>query len=300
MTAGADVGFENMAKTIAKRWRELTQEELEPFQKLAREDMVRYRREMEEYQQELVRQSRIGRERAAAEANEFEQRRAAEAAASALDASPTAPLDVSARHSGSYQYCSSTSFSRPSSVGLQEVLSALSSQHDLAPNALPSNQQGQAIYANAVLAHLDSLLQQEQQRQGSAPASSTSAADASSGGLGNAAASSASQVLMRQPWSLGSLPSAAPNMHNPMPWSMLGIQQQLQQSLLQRQQLEAISNATQVALLQHLLGLPSTGASTGTVSGGSRLSGHPPSPSSSENKGADESSSRDDAPGDQK
>lgn len=263
VNAGADVGFENMAKTIAKRWKELTPEELEPFQKLAREDMIRYRREMEEYQQELVRQSRIGREKAAAEASEFEQRRAAEVAAASVAAvSSTAPSD---------------SGSLPSALTL---------------NTLPSSQHDQAIYANAVLAHLDSLLQQH---QGNALASSPSAAEASSGGLVNAAASVVSQALVRQPWNLGSLPSAAPSLQNPLSWNLLGIQQH-QQSLLQQQQLEVISNAAQIYLLQNLLGLPSMGA----ASAGSRLSGHAQPPSSSDTQAEDESSNREDAFGEQK
>lgn len=61
----SSLGFESMAKTIAKRWRELSDEEKEPFKKKAQRDMERYRREMEDYQSALARKSREEREKAA-------------------------------------------------------------------------------------------------------------------------------------------------------------------------------------------------------------------------------------------
>ena len=42
------IGFENMAKLVARRWRELGPEDLAPYQKLAQNDMERYRVEMNE------------------------------------------------------------------------------------------------------------------------------------------------------------------------------------------------------------------------------------------------------------
>ena len=41
--------FASMAKTIAKRWKELGEEQREKYNVLAQEDLVRYRRQMEEY-----------------------------------------------------------------------------------------------------------------------------------------------------------------------------------------------------------------------------------------------------------
>jgi len=43
------IGFENLAKTIGRRWKSLNPSHLERFKVLAHEDMERYRREMEEY-----------------------------------------------------------------------------------------------------------------------------------------------------------------------------------------------------------------------------------------------------------
>ena len=44
------IGFENMAKTIGKRWKALSDEEMARYKKLAMEDMERYRRERDNYQ----------------------------------------------------------------------------------------------------------------------------------------------------------------------------------------------------------------------------------------------------------
>mmetsp|Transcript_1516 Transcript_1516/g.2371 ORF Transcript_1516/g.2371 Transcript_1516/m.2371 type:complete len:465 (-) Transcript_1516:411-1805(-) len=43
------IGFENLAKTIGRRWKSLNPSHLERFKVLAHEDMERYRREMDEY-----------------------------------------------------------------------------------------------------------------------------------------------------------------------------------------------------------------------------------------------------------
>lgn len=44
------IGFENMAKTIGKRWKALSEEEMARYKDLAKEDMKRYRRERDAYQ----------------------------------------------------------------------------------------------------------------------------------------------------------------------------------------------------------------------------------------------------------
>lgn len=46
----AKIGFENMAKSIGKRWRGLGPMELERYRKLAAVDMARYRTERDSYQ----------------------------------------------------------------------------------------------------------------------------------------------------------------------------------------------------------------------------------------------------------
>lgn len=61
------IGFEHMAKTIAKSWKQLAPEELEVYKALAKQDTERYNRETEEYQKELARRSREERERMARE-----------------------------------------------------------------------------------------------------------------------------------------------------------------------------------------------------------------------------------------
>jgi len=47
---GPKIGFENMAKTIGKRWKALSEEELARYKELAKEDMERYKVERDSYQ----------------------------------------------------------------------------------------------------------------------------------------------------------------------------------------------------------------------------------------------------------
>ena len=52
--AGEKIGFEKMAKTIGKHWKELPAAELESFKLSAQKDTERYRREMDAYHQDLA------------------------------------------------------------------------------------------------------------------------------------------------------------------------------------------------------------------------------------------------------
>lgn len=61
------IGFESMAKIIAAKWKELRPEEVEPYKELAKDDLTRYREEMEDYQAELARRSRLEHEQYARE-----------------------------------------------------------------------------------------------------------------------------------------------------------------------------------------------------------------------------------------
>jgi hypothetical protein len=45
------IGFEVLAKTIAKKWKELTEEEMEVYKRQAEEELTRYKNEKEEYNQ---------------------------------------------------------------------------------------------------------------------------------------------------------------------------------------------------------------------------------------------------------
>jgi hypothetical protein len=56
---GAKIGFEVMAKTVGKRWKELPEEELARYKAMAKLDMERYRREMDGYHVDLAKRSRL-------------------------------------------------------------------------------------------------------------------------------------------------------------------------------------------------------------------------------------------------
>lgn len=68
------IGFESMAKTIGKKWKALSGEELQRCKDLAAEEMERYRREMDEYHLQLARKSRNQREEQLKRTEEMEQR----------------------------------------------------------------------------------------------------------------------------------------------------------------------------------------------------------------------------------
>lgn len=56
------IGFENLAKTIGKRWKSLEPDRLAHYKKLASEDMERYKRQMDEYHQAQAEKRRIEEE----------------------------------------------------------------------------------------------------------------------------------------------------------------------------------------------------------------------------------------------
>lgn len=84
------IGFEMMAKTISKRWKELPPADLGPYQKRAEKDMERYRSEMTSYQLNLARRYRHEREKAASEANDA-QKEGQKKKAAAIPPEPPAP-----------------------------------------------------------------------------------------------------------------------------------------------------------------------------------------------------------------
>jgi len=56
-----DSAFRTMTKAIGKRWRELSADQKMRYEKVASEDMQRYRKEMNEYKQKMIRDTAIGR-----------------------------------------------------------------------------------------------------------------------------------------------------------------------------------------------------------------------------------------------
>mmetsp|Transcript_15426 Transcript_15426/g.29443 ORF Transcript_15426/g.29443 Transcript_15426/m.29443 type:complete len:358 (-) Transcript_15426:134-1207(-) len=54
--------FSNMGKFVAKRWKELTPDELQPYTEQAEKDLQRYRREMDEYREGVARKTRLASE----------------------------------------------------------------------------------------------------------------------------------------------------------------------------------------------------------------------------------------------
>ncbi|KAL7564415.1 hypothetical protein ACA910_002733 [Epithemia clementina (nom. ined.)] len=55
--------FSSMGKYVAKRWKELSPEEMKPFTDKADEDLERYRREMDEYREGVARKTRLASEK---------------------------------------------------------------------------------------------------------------------------------------------------------------------------------------------------------------------------------------------
>jgi hypothetical protein len=64
-TSGADTkglsDFQTMTKSIGRKWRELPADQKRTFEDLAKEDLGRYRRELAEYNEEIIRSTKIGR-----------------------------------------------------------------------------------------------------------------------------------------------------------------------------------------------------------------------------------------------
>lgn len=73
---GEKIGFEKMAKTIGKRWKELPAAELDRFKTMAKEDTERYRQEMDSYNYSLAMKGRKEREESRRRREEAEQQNA--------------------------------------------------------------------------------------------------------------------------------------------------------------------------------------------------------------------------------
>jgi HMG (high mobility group) box len=296
----AEVGFENMAKTIAKRWKQLTPEELEPFQQLAKQDMARYRREMEEYQQELVRQSRREREKSAAESARGDSR-----APPAPYPAPNHAASSLNDHSPPRSAAPADAISSANNWTSHGLVGATNHRTAAAASDVHQGPQEQDRYSNVVLSHLEALLQQQAQQQqqlGIAAPAAASIPNLSTGDLNYLAASALSQMLLRQPppppWN-----SSSTNHHQSM-WNLSSLQQQQQnlqllqhqqqqqqqQQQLQQRQLDNFTNAAQLALLQQLLNLPVPGNGGAALSPGRQGAAQAPSASDPQQGHGDDSS----------
>eukprot|EP00339_Tiarina_fusa_P022808 CAMPEP_0117030228 /NCGR_PEP_ID=MMETSP0472-20121206/21832_1 /TAXON_ID=693140 ORGANISM="Tiarina fusus, Strain LIS" /NCGR_SAMPLE_ID=MMETSP0472 /ASSEMBLY_ACC=CAM_ASM_000603 /LENGTH=347 /DNA_ID=CAMNT_0004738235 /DNA_START=119 /DNA_END=1162 /DNA_ORIENTATION=+ len=97
----ANVDFQTMAKEIAARWKALPSDERERVDKLAKEDMERYREAVKTYEDEMVKRSRKEREETAAAEEKAakqaaEDREEAAAAAAAEKAASAAAANAAA------------------------------------------------------------------------------------------------------------------------------------------------------------------------------------------------------------
>ena len=66
------IGFEGMGKAIGAKWRELCEDEREKYKELAKEDMQRYRKDVQTYEARMAKRSRLEREEAARNKLELE------------------------------------------------------------------------------------------------------------------------------------------------------------------------------------------------------------------------------------
>jgi len=134
--AGEKIGFEKMAKTIGKRWKELSAEELGRFKLLAKDDTERYRREMDAYNHDLAMKGRRDRE-------ELSRKRMEEAAMQSQSQAGLPSL-------GAAPNLSTASFALPSQATQHNLPNDIS----LASAQLPSQQQ----QSSSVSAQLNQML----------------------------------------------------------------------------------------------------------------------------------------------
>jgi hypothetical protein len=139
------IGFENLAKTIGKRWSELNPDELKEYKKMADHDMKRYKKEMETF---LTKQQEL----------EEKEKEASEASLASGVGSRSTPLDVEngTPNGGGMD---------PSAELAQELMIKGEESNLMLEQNMMFQQQQQQLHQQQLHQHLQNQLQQQQQLQ---------------------------------------------------------------------------------------------------------------------------------------